>query len=73
MVNSNGVQVILNTRTSAALSEAGIPISEWSGTNVTGLQVPGLPAGTTFDDLAASQLTKNNLPPDGIPTLPTVK
>ncbi|MFC4420209.1 hypothetical protein ACFO7E_11985, partial [Cupriavidus pampae] len=65
VVSQDGTKLILNTRTSVALFRAGIPQSQWYGANKTGMQVPDMPAGTTFDDLAAAQLTRNNLPPTG--------
>ncbi len=70
VVSSNGTQLILNTRTSVALSQAGIPQSEWYGVNQTGVQVPGMPTGTTFNDLAAAQLARNKLSPTGTSTVP---
>jgi filamentous hemagglutinin len=54
----NGEKVILNTRTSAALKQAGIPMSKWKGVDRTGVEVPGM-KGTKFDDLAEDQI-KNN-------------
>jgi filamentous hemagglutinin len=71
VVTSNGTQLILNTRTSVALNSAGVPQSQWFGVNQTGVQVPGMPAGTTFNDLAAGQLARNKLPPTGTSNLPT--
>jgi filamentous hemagglutinin len=73
VVMSNGSQLILNTRTSTALGRAGIPQSQWYGVNQTGVQVPGMSAGTTFNDLAAGQLARNKLPPTGTPNIPGVK
>ena len=70
VVTTDGAQLILNTRTSVALSRAGVPQSQWFGVNQTGIQVPGMPAGTTFNDLAAGQLTRNKLPPTGTSNLP---
>jgi filamentous hemagglutinin len=64
-----GKKVVLNTRTSVALEEAGIPKSQWYGTNRTGQEVPGLP-GKTFDELALEQTRRNGLPPTGTPTPP---
>ncbi len=64
-----GKKMILNTRTSAALEEAGVPKSHWYGTNRTGQQVPGMP-GMTFDDLALEQTKRNDLPPTGTSTPP---
>jgi filamentous hemagglutinin len=68
-VDINGVRLILNTRTSTALQDAGIPRSDWFGRNQTGIQVPGMPQGTTFSDLARTQLRTNGLPPTGAPRL----
>lgn len=70
MIMSDGTQLILNTRTSVALSRAGIPQSQWYGTNQTGVQVPGMPVGTTYNNLAAAQLVRNKLPPSGTPNVP---
>ncbi|QYD71072.1 hemagglutinin repeat-containing protein [Paraburkholderia edwinii] len=70
VVTADGTQLILNTRTSVALSRAGVPQSQWYGANQTGLQVPGMSAGTTFDYLAARQLARNKLPPTGTPNVP---
>ena len=70
VIMSDGTQLILNTRTSVALSRAGIPQSQWYGTNQTEVQVPGMPAGTTYNDLAAAQLVRNKLPPSGTPNVP---
>ncbi|EEE02316.1 two-partner secretion domain-containing protein [Burkholderia multivorans] len=73
VVTQDGAQLILNTRTSVALGRAGVPKSEWYGANKTGVQVPGMPAGTTFNDLAAGQLRRNDVPPTGTPNLPRSK
>nr|WP_246451308.1 hemagglutinin repeat-containing protein [Rhizobium paranaense] len=70
VIMSDGTQLILNTRTSVALSRAGIPQSQWYGTNQTQVQVPSMPAGTTYNDLAAAQLVRNKLPPSGTPNVP---
>jgi filamentous hemagglutinin len=69
VVQPDGTKLILNTRTSVALDRAGIPKSEWHGTNQTGAAVPGM-KGTTFDDLAKAQLRNNKLPPTGSPDMP---
>lgn len=61
-VDLNGVRLILNTRTSTALEQAGVPRSQWFGQNRTGVEAY---AGTTFDQLAADQLRRNKLPPTG--------
>jgi hypothetical protein len=55
----NGEKVILNTRTSAALNKAGVPMSKWTGSNKTGVKVPGL-GETTFDQLAQDQINNNH-------------
>jgi RHS repeat-associated protein len=68
-VTVNGQKVILNTRTSAALNNAKIPMSEWYGIDVTGQSVPLMP-GTIFDDLLNAQLKKSNLPSTGTPQIP---
>jgi filamentous hemagglutinin len=70
VLGQDGTQLILNTRTSVALDRAGIPKSQWYGADKTGVQVPGMPAGTTYNDLAAAQLSKNKLPATGLPTIP---
>jgi RHS repeat-associated protein len=57
-VMRDGERVILNTRTSAALNRAGIPMNKWNGVDVTGVKVPGL-GETTFDDLMEKQIEKN--------------
>jgi filamentous hemagglutinin len=72
VVTTDGTKLILNTRTSVALDRAGIPKSDWYGTNKTGVSVPKMP-GTTFDDLAADQLKNNKLPSTGTPTMPKGK
>lgn len=69
-VKMNDTILILNTRTSTALTNAGIPKQNWFGRNQTGVQVPNLPAGTTFNDLAADQLRRNSLGPQGAANLP---
>lgn len=51
-------KVILNTRTSAALKQAGIPMEKWVGSDKTGVKVPGMD-GKTFDDLANEQIKRN--------------
>jgi hypothetical protein len=55
-VEVNGTRLILNTRTSTALRDAGIAQSEWFGINQTGRVAYGQ---TTFDDLALAQLRRN--------------
>jgi filamentous hemagglutinin len=72
-VDMNGSRLILNTRTSTALQDAGIPQNQWYGTQRTGQTAYTDPAGNpvTYNDLATNQLNNNNLPPTGSPTLPT--
>ena len=62
--NEGWKPVVANTRTSTALTNAGIPQSQWNGVNQTGKIVdnPQLPAGTTYDDLIQSQINNNNGP-----------
>jgi hypothetical protein len=68
-VIKDGVKLILNTRTSTALSRANIPRAKWYSRDVSGAKVPGL-GKTTFDDLAAEQLRRNKLPSTGTPNPP---
>lgn len=72
VVAIDGTKLILNTRTSVALDRAGVPKSDWYGTNKTGMSVPDMP-GKTFDDLATDQLKNNKLPLTGTPTMPKGK
>jgi filamentous hemagglutinin len=72
VVTTDGTKLILNTRTSVALDRAGIPKSDWYGTNKTGVSVPDM-ISKTFDDLAADQLKNNKLPSTGTPTMPKGK
>lgn len=67
VVAGDGTKLILNTGTSVALDRAGIPKSEWYGTNQTGVPVPEM-GGKTFD-----QLKNNKLPPTGTADMPTHK
>jgi RHS repeat-associated protein len=69
-VIKDGVKLILNTRTSTALTRAAVPRSQWYGRDVTGTRVPGL-GQTTFDELAEAQLRNNNLAPQGTPNPPS--
>lgn len=69
-VDMNGTRLILNTRTSTALEQAGIPRSEWYGRNQTGVEAY---PGKTFNDLAADQLKNNKLPPTGAEKLKSVR
>jgi len=71
VVTADGTKLILNTRTSVALDRAGIPKTDWYGTNQTGVQVPKMNSGVTFDQLALDQLKNNNLPSTGTPNMPT--
>ncbi|WP_026595034.1 VENN motif pre-toxin domain-containing protein, partial [Dickeya dianthicola] len=68
-VEMNGTKLILNTRTSVALDRAGIPKSDWYGTNQTNVNVPGMD-GKTYNDLAADQLMRNKLPETGSSDIP---
>lgn len=72
VVAGDGTKLILNTGTSVALDRAGIPKSEWYGTNQTGVSVPEM-GGKTFDQLAQDQLKNNKLPPTGTADMPTHK
>jgi filamentous hemagglutinin len=72
VVTTDGTKLILNTRTSVALDRAGVPKSDWYGTNKTGVSIPGMP-GKTFDDMAADQLKNNKRPSTGTPTMPKGK
>jgi len=65
-VDINGTRLILNTRTSTALQNAGFSRSQFFGRNRTGQTAFG---STTFDDLARQQLKRNGLPSTGSPTL----
>lgn len=69
-VDMNGTRLILNTRTSTALEQAGIPRDQWFGRNRTGEVAFGT---KTFDELAADQLKANKLPPTGADKLKSVK
>jgi len=65
----NGEEVILNTRTSAALNRANVPMEKWNGVNVTGKEVPGM-SGPTFDDLGNRQIMKNYKPGEPLSSKP---
>lgn len=55
-VMKNGKPVIANTRTSTALTNAGVPQAKWNGVNKTGKeQYPGKP----YDDAVEDQLKRN--------------
>ncbi len=68
----NGTSLILNTRTSTALTNAGILKSQWYGRNQSGMIAYTKSDGTpvSFNDLATQQLKNNGLPPNGAPNLP---
>jgi len=58
----DGQKVIANTRTTTALTNAGVPKSQWYGVDKTGQTAymdvkTGKPV--TFDDLVRDQLNKN--------------
>jgi RHS repeat-associated protein len=65
----NGENVILNTRTSAALNRAGIPMEEWHGVDVTGVPHP-VYKGETFDYAAEKQINKNYKPGEELSSIP---
>ncbi|GBQ78104.1 hypothetical protein AA0311_1654 [Asaia bogorensis NBRC 16594] len=52
-VIADGKAVIANTRTSTALANAGVPISQWNGVNVSGRIVY---TDKTFDELVRDQM-----------------
>ncbi|MGN6451449.1 MAG: hemagglutinin repeat-containing protein, partial [Brucella intermedia] len=54
----NGQRVIANTRTSTALTNAGVPQSNWNGVDRTG-QVADAGSGTTYDQLVKNQIRRN--------------
>ncbi len=57
----DGNMLILNTRTSQALTRAGIPRSQWISVDRTGNQV--------FEQLLDGQLSRNKLTSEGISTV----
>lgn len=57
----DGNTLILNTRTSQALTQAGIPRSQWNVINRTG--------NSLFKELLTGQLTRNKLTSEGISTV----
>ncbi len=57
----DGNTLILNTRTSQALTRAGIPRSQWNAVNRTG--------DALFEELLTGQLTRNKLTSEGISTV----
>ena len=54
----DGYTLILNTRTSAALMKAGIPMHKWNAINRTGIPL--------YEQMLTDQLNKNNLTSEGI-------
>lgn len=57
----DGNTLILNTRTSQALTQAGIPRSQWVSIDRTGNQL--------FEELLDGQLSRNKLTSEGISTV----
>ncbi len=57
----NGTTVILNTRSSMALLQAGIPRAHWKAVNMTG--------NATAEARLTAQLQKSGLPSEGTPTI----
>ena len=57
----DGNTLILNTRSSQALAQAGIQRSGWNAVNRTGQEL--------YEDLLTGQLKRNNLTSEGIPTV----
>lgn len=68
-VEMNGTKLILNTRTSVALDRAGIPKSDWYGTNKTNMEVHGMDR-KTYNVLATEQLIRNKLTETGNSDIP---
>jgi filamentous hemagglutinin len=61
-VDVSGTRLILNTKTSTALRDAGIPRSEWYGVNRAGqIQIPAteFQPAVTFEQAAQTQLANN--------------
>ncbi|OPH60457.1 hypothetical protein BC351_18380 [Paenibacillus ferrarius] len=56
-----GNTLILNTRSSQALEQAGIPRSQWNAINRTGDEL--------FEKLLTDQLERNKLTSEGVPTV----
>jgi hypothetical protein len=54
VVVRNGQTFILNTRSSVALTRAGIPRNEWNTMNRTGMSL--------YENLLSGQLRRNGLP-----------
>ena len=61
IVSRNGVKYILNTRSSATLTEAGIPRTQWKVVNRTGEKA--------FEDMLTGQLKGNKLENGGTNTI----
>ena len=57
----DGNILILNTRTSQALTQAGIPRNQWNAIDRTG--------DTWFEELLTGQLSRNRLTSEGISTV----
>lgn len=57
----DGNTLILNTRTSQALTQAGIPREQWNAINRTGQDL--------FEEMLTGQLSRNNLTSEGISTV----
>jgi RHS repeat-associated protein len=57
----DGNTLILNTRSAQALTQAGIPRSQWNAINRTG--------DSLYEELLTGQLTRNKLTSEGIPTV----
>jgi hypothetical protein len=60
-ITRNGNTLILNTRSSQALTQAGIPRSQWNAVNRTG--------DAAFEARLTGQLQRNNLTESGISTV----
>jgi hypothetical protein len=63
----DGQTLILNTRTTNALQQAGVPRSSFNVINQTNNMTP-VSGGKTFNDLLTEQLLRNNLSNRGIRT-----
>ena len=57
----DGYALILNTRTAQALTQAGIPLSQWNAINQTG--------NAMFESMLTAQLARNGLTSSGTPTV----
>lgn len=60
-INRDGNVLIQNTRTSQALTAAGIPRNQWHVTNNTG--------NLLHEKLLDEQLLRNKLTPEGVPNV----